>query len=196
MMISQHDTREKKGLLHRIRGGWRGVTVILSICFLIGGFWLGQMVGAGASAVPGSQDDPLVTASWVEARLRELARDPGGAPVDLGDVEGRLDRLERTMAGLGELAKPAPPPRFEVVQVSSGSTVYTGQSTEVVVRAGSVRVVEGPGGGFSDLTGGESLLSGAGVKLNHLLLSPRQDGRGLAARSDALLLIRGSYEIK
>ena len=178
-------------MIHRIPGGWRGLIVLMAV--LLGGFLLGQAAVAGTPAVPGSQDDPLVTASWVESRLRELSRVPGGSSIDLSDIEKRLDKLEQKLDALGPGVEP---PRFEPVQVSANQTVFTGHGTEVVVRAGSVRVVEGTGGGFSDLTAGKSLLSGTGVDLNHLLLSARKDGRGLAARADSLLLIRGDYEIK
>ncbi len=196
MVINKGRGREKR-FWHSLTGSRRRLgTVLLSAFLLLGGFWLGQAAVAGTSAIPGSQEDPLVTASWVESRLRELTPLPEGSPVDLSRVEDRLQELEKQVSELEEAARPLPPPRFEVVQVPAGKTLYTGHGTEVVVRAGSVRVVEGQGGGLSDLTGGASLLSGAGVKLNHLLLSAREDGRGLAAREDSLLLIRGSYKIE
>ncbi len=185
---------QRSHIIHKTPGRWRVFVVLMAA--ILGGFLLGQAAVAGTSAVPGSQDDPLVTASWVESKLRELSRVSNGASIDLSDYEQRLDELEKKVEALGTRVEPAPPSRFEVVQVTENQTVFTGHGTEVVVRAGSVRVVEGTGGGFSDLTAGESLLSGTGVKLNHLLLSARKDGRGLAARSDALLLIRGDFEIK
>ena len=201
MLTPEKRKNDASRTINRIPGGWRGLAALLSAVLLVSGFFLGQAVGAGTSAVPGSKDDPLVTASWVESRLRELSRDPApapddGVPVDLSLYEERLERLENQVAGLEARVKPTEPPRFEVVQVSARQTVLTGHGTEVVVRAGSVRVVGGEGGGFSDLTAGKSLLCGSSVQLNHLLLSARKDGRGLAAQADSLLLIRGDYEIR
>jgi len=194
VLAPERKQNKRPGFLQKIPGGWKGLTVCLSAFFLLGGFLLGQVAGAGTSAVPGSEEDPLVTRSWVESRLGEVSRPSNGEPVDvdLSAVEDRLDRLEAELAEV----EAKEPPDFEVVKVEEGKTVYTGQGTEVVVRAGSARIVEGEAGGFSDLTAGESLLSGAGVELNHLLLSARQDGRGLATRSEALMLIRGDYTIE
>lgn len=63
--------------------------------------------------------------------------------------------------------------------------------TEVVVRSGKAIVVRGSGGGLADLTNGADLPGGAGVPINHLMLSPASDGRGIRAENTVTLMARG-----
>ena len=52
-------------------------------------------------------------------------------------------------------------------------------------------------GGISDITAGADLPAGTNVSTNHLLLVPRDDGRGLTITSDiAYLMIKGAYSIE
>ena len=48
---------------------------------------------------------------------------------------------------------------------------------------------------IADLTGGADLMTGASVELNHLLLVPRNDGRGITAVTDIWVMVRGEYNV-
>lgn len=129
--------------------------------------------GAAASAAPepGSEEDPVVTRSYVEQYVARVLqeRSPGAAV-----------------------------PELQVVELAPGQRLIAGGGAEIVLRSGRARVVTGPQslGGLSDLTGGRDVSRGQDVAPNHLLLVPRSDGRGVAAVTSAVLLVRGTYTIE
>lgn len=166
----------------------------LAFSFLLAGFILGQVANAGSTAAPGSEEDPLVTVSWVKTTISQALQEEQNKRQLL---EERLQKLEA-----GEVERPLPTepvypaPVFEVVNVSSGEKLLTGAGTEIILRSGRAKVLAGPGGGLSDLTTGSNLSTGHQVKSDHLLLSARDDGRGVVLESQAILLVRGGYKIE
>ncbi len=169
----------------------------LALAFLLGGFVLGQAVGAGSPAAPGSESDPLVTASWVEEKLDALFQAIQDERYEREKLEDRMSQVEENGADSpapGENGTPAP--TFKVVEVPAGRMVLTGQGTEVVVRTGRVEAIAGPAGGLSDVTDGRNLDTGDTVERDHLIMSPRGDGRGLKVNSNAYIIIRGDYSLE
>lgn len=166
----------------------------LAFSFLLAGFILGQVANAGSTAAPGSEEDPLVTVSWVKTTISQALQEEQNKRQLL---EERLQKLEA-----GEVERPLPTepvypaPVFEVVNVSSGEKLLTGAGTEIILRSGRAKVLAGPGGGLSDLTAGCNLSTGHQVKSDHLLLSARDDGRGVVLESQAIFLVRGGYKIE
>jgi Na+-translocating ferredoxin:NAD+ oxidoreductase RNF subunit RnfB len=51
-------------------------------------------------------------------------------------------------------------------------------------------------GGLSDTTAGGDLAQDTNVPANHLLIVPRDDGRGFEATTDVIIMVKGAYEIK
>ncbi|MGE5589432.1 MAG: hypothetical protein ACM3ZA_02200 [Bacillota bacterium] len=82
------------------------------------------------------------------------------------------------------------------VLVKAGQTMVAEGGTEIVLRSGKATAVEVGGAGLSDVTSAKDLLRGANVPLNHLLLVPRTDGRGVKAVIDSWMLVRGAYAIQ
>lgn len=80
--------------------------------------------------------------------------------------------------------------------LNAGKTLTAEAGAEIVLRSGQAAAVETTGNGLSDVTGGKDLLRGASVPLNHLLLVPRTDGRGIKAAVDSWVLVRGVYSIQ
>lgn len=66
----------------------------------------------------------------------------------------------------------------------------------VVVRRGSATVKDPTTNGIPDLTAGTDLFDGQAVPLNHLLLIPRSDGRGIVARGPVWVMYRGEVVIR
>lgn len=185
--------------VRRIPWGKWGISLVLALVFLIAGFVLGRAVGADPLAVPGSEKDPLVTASWVEAKLDAFARALKEEQTERQKLEDRMRQLEGDGVERPVPGTPIPsikPPAFEIVVVPSGRKLLTGASTEIILRSGSGKAVEGPGGGLSNLTKGVELLSGDRIERDHLLLSPRGDGRGVIVEKDAIFMVRGEYRIE
>jgi hypothetical protein len=168
----------------------------LTFGFLLAVFLWGQAANAGPTA-PGSESDPLVTESWVKAYFSQALKEEQNKRQLL---EERLQKLE---AGGVERPLPeepgdpaVPAAGFEIVTVASGEKLLTGSGTEMILRSGRAKVLAGPGGGLSDLTAGCNLSTGDPVKADHLLLSSRDDGRGVVLESQAILLVRGGYKVE
>lgn len=87
-------------------------------------------------------------------------------------------------------------PRWTVVTVNRGQTLIGSAGTEIVVRAGAATAVGSRAGGVADLTAGRDLATGAPVPLDHLLLVPRADGRGIASQGGVVALVYGSYTLQ
>jgi len=85
---------------------------------------------------------------------------------------------------------------FQVVPVPKDSSLVGEGGTEIVLRAGQGAAVASANGGLLDVTEGVDLSQGATVKLNHLLVVPRTDGRGVTAKTDAIFMVKGVYTIR
>jgi len=168
----------KKGM-QLLPGRWLLVTMAgVAVLFLLTGFFLGQAVGANPSVVPGSEQDPLVTASWVEARLNTFAQALGERP-----LPGVVRELE-------------PAPVYKIVVVEAGQTMLTGEGTEFILRSGRARaLVPVKDTGLANLTTGKNLIDGEPIERDHLILSPRDDGRGIVTVTQAIFLVRKNYRI-
>jgi hypothetical protein len=83
-----------------------------------------------------------------------------------------------------------------VIELAKGQMLEGGAGTEIILRSGTARAVASPLGGVCDVTAGRDLPQGELVKLNHLLLIPRSDGRGIRAETAAFVMVRGPHTIK
>ncbi|MCG0238703.1 MAG: hypothetical protein L6E13_05505 [Firmicutes bacterium] len=196
------DTRDRR----------RVVAAILAGALLAGGgFFLGTRVRA-SGVEPGSPEDPLVSKSYVDEFVRtyvdkELAQQVAkavGQQVSAA-LDQRLERfqteqvqpyVQQQIGSALALLRPPEPPRFQVVNLQPGQTLWADGGTEVILRAGEATIIAGPGGGLSDVTAGVDLAQGAPVPLNHLLVVPRSDGRGVRAKTAAVLMVRGGYVVQ
>ncbi|MCL1982056.1 MAG: hypothetical protein FWG53_03050 [Clostridiales bacterium] len=116
------------------------------------------IVGAvawAASDGPGSESDPVVSKSYVDAKTS-----------------------------------------FEPIQLEEGQKLIGVEGTEIILRSGEAFAIDNGENGVSDLTSGKDLMSGDQVAANHLLLVPRDDGRGIMALTEAWVMVRGGYEIQ
>lgn len=140
-------------------------TMVLTLAI---GVLIGQVGHADTPSQPGSADDPIVTKSYVDAKLAN-----GG-----GGGTGGSDA-------------------FAVVQLSSGQVLKGGAGTEIILRAGSATAVASVNGAVVDVSGAADLPQGAAVAVNHLLLIPRNDGRGVKnVSSTGFYMVRGSYTVE
>lgn len=140
-------------------------------------------VDADSAKTPGSADDPVVTKSYVDAKVA-------------AQVKAELDKLAASGSlggGSGETAS------LEVVVIPVGKTMIVKAGGELVVRTGSAVAVSSDTNGLSDMTDGVDIAPGKSVGNNHLILFPR-DGRGVThdakSKTDMIVLVRGGYELK
>lgn len=89
---------------------------------------------------------------------------------------------------------------YSVLELTRGQTVTSkNDSIEIIIRPGTVASAVSPFAdqGLADLTDGTELLNGKNLPINHILLVPRNDGRGIMITSSkAYIMVRGDYEIQ
>ena len=83
---------------------------------------------------------------------------------------------------------------YDVVYLTKGQTIVG--SSEFILRSGSA-ISTCPGiNGVTDITDGVDLTDGMEIPWNHLLLVPRDDGRGITVTSvEAYIMARGQYTV-
>jgi hypothetical protein len=135
----------------------------LVIVFLVFAVTVAASVAAGT---PGSEDDPVVTKSYVDSQIAKLSS--GGVSSD----------------------------SYKAVQLAAGQKLIGNEGTEVILRSGEATAIDNGANGVSDVTGAKDLMTGQSVAQNHLLLIPRSDGRGIQAVTEIWVMVRGSYSIQ
>lgn len=88
---------------------------------------------------------------------------------------------------------------FKIIKLPAGKTLVGGASTEIIVRNKNrvtAYVASTATGGVSNLISGTDIKNGEIVPDNQLLLIPKDDGRGITAKADADIMIKGMYTIK
>lgn len=134
-------------------------------------------IGYAADTTPGTATDPVVTKAYVDKAIAEL-------------------KTELKSSGIDVTSGGAVDAQWEVVFAEKGKTIIGGQGTEMILRSGTAEAVHEGANGLSDITGGGDIMNGTKIGLNHLLLIPRADGRGIKITADAYVMVLGSYEIK
>ncbi len=126
------------------------------------------------AATPGSDSDPVVTKSYVDQAISAAIGSSGSSGGTTSGSSGS----------------------FSVVHLDQGQKILGAEGTEIILRSGEATAIDNGSNGVSDLTSGEDLTMGKAVQTNHLLLVPRNDGRGLAMSTEAYLMVRGGYTLK
>lgn len=145
----------------------------------------------------GSQDDPLVTLSYLNetltpaimAKLEEMTGEK------LAELEARLDELSGqggTSTGNGTVVS-----GFEVLTLAKGQTVTCGVGTEIMPRLGVV-VSFGPNNPrLVDETDAQSVpYADAELLVNHMYMVTIKGNGVKATKDNTKLLIRGEYTVE
>ena len=156
-----------------------GIAVVL----LVAGFFAGYaMAPASAASNYGSQDDPLVTLSYLTGQLTPSLMSQFNT-----SLNSAVSQLESEMQSGGGVTT-----TYCVVTLSAGQTLTGKAGTEVLLRTGSAAVQGGVA--LADTTGANTLSSGAALTVNHLCMFT-DDGGAIQASSAVTLLARGSYTV-
>ena len=162
------------------------------LAFVLGGLIFGlNNILEGSTANPGGPNDPLVTQSYVNMRFNQLEQliAAGGGQVNTDAIVSQV--LADINAFFGDNLNATYVPVF----VPAGSILFAGEGTEIIPRSGTIRAhVPGPDG-IVNVTIGQDMPHGAELTRNHLLIVPREDGRGMLAVTDAWFIVKGSYRI-
>lgn len=172
------------------------IFISVAAIIIVGSF---SVISGAGFMDPGSEEDPIITLSYVEKRLEQIKYyiDQNFATInnDTAELKTKVDQLSSgsnntSTSGEGVAAK------FNVVFLKAGSTVVLGESAEIIWRSGKATAIASQNGGLSDVTGGVDLPTGEEIPLNHLLIIPRDDGRGASVTVDSYVMIKGAYTIK
>ena len=155
--------------------------------------------GASILAVSATQDDPLITLSYLTGIFRpQIMEEVGKAEQEASQrFEVRAAALEAQMAAIQGGQTPASPveaTRFTVVTLNRDQTLICTVGTEIMLRVGSATGV-GSAPALVNYTNGEPLSSGEQLTANNMYLVTLE-GNGLRATADTVrVLVRGNYRI-
>lgn len=132
------------------------------------------VMGTVFAADAGSEADPLVSKSYVDDKINQVMN----------------------MIGTDSSGSVAAGGSYVPVSVGVGKTIVGGEGTEMILRAGKGDIVISGREGIVDATTGQALYNGHKATLNHIMIVPRNDGRGVKVTEAAWFLVKGSYTIK
>lgn len=159
----------------------RKFSILLVLLLIISvGFNIAAALSDGAE--PGSEQDPLISKSYVDEIVANNT-------AEVAQLKQQMEELKNQQQSGGSEG-------FVVLNMKTGQTLLPGGGTEIILRSGKAAAVSGQNGdNLADVTAGKDLVKGAAVVINHLLISSRDDGRGLKATAECYLLVRGAYKI-
>jgi len=153
------------------------------------------------AAVQGSQDNPLVTLSYLKdvftkTMLQETDQKIATAKTtyekNLDDKIAAFTKEMQSLSGSGSSGSSV----FTVVDLQSGQALTGSVGCELMLRVGSAQCVSQASPGLIDATSGGILENGNALAKNHLYLVSI-DGRSVKAVGGTVkLLVRGSYTIQ
>lgn len=163
-------------------------TLLAALGLVAVGFLAGKAFASGAD--PGSDADPLVSKSYVDQIIATLApKSYVDQQVSNLATKAYVDQLTAGLQNKGNAS-------FGVVLLPKGASLIGESGTEIVLRAGQATAIVSEKGGVLDSTAGIDLAKDAAIKPNHLLIIPVTDGRGLTAKADAILIVKGPFTVK
>ena len=142
------------------------------------GVFIGITLSFGISEADntaGTTSDPLVTVSYMNQQLTALE-------TKLTAQIGQQTNTSSTGSA-----------KFEILNVKKGTLIYFGDSAEFILRVGSALALDPNNVGIPDLTTGSKVMNNITIPIDHHLLIPSNDGRGISITADSWLMIKGTY---
>lgn len=173
------------------------------------------VASAASAGEPGSDADPLVSKSYVDKQIAQLASQISSGSTGTGTGTGTANSgiIAQLQTDVGDLTKfvidalaenEALKARvvslesgYTVVEAKAGQKILLSAGSEAILRSGSAVALKGDNGDLLiDVSAGVDLKDGVKIPLQHILISSRADGRGLWIKAGSYLLIRGAYTVK
>ncbi|MFA7468355.1 MAG: hypothetical protein WCY82_08830 [Desulfotomaculaceae bacterium] len=160
---------------------FKKIAISLLIIAVAGIFCITGFSGlAGADGVgAGSESDPVVTASYVTKYFSD-------------EIQRFMDSVVKPFVGQyvdGNV-------QWEVSNLAAGQVLIGQAGAEIIVRTGQAVIVDNTVNGIPDLTAGADLKAGSPAPLNHHLVIPRSDGRGIMAQGSIWVMYRGQVSVQ
>lgn len=86
--------------------------------------------------------------------------------------------------------------QWKVADLKTGQVLKGSAGSEFILRRGQAAVVDTTSNGIPDITAGVDINAGSPVTMNHLLVIPRDDGRGIKAVAPAVVMYRGGASVQ
>ncbi|MCL2406509.1 MAG: hypothetical protein FWC95_01130 [Defluviitaleaceae bacterium] len=185
---------------------YRNILCIAIIALL---FLTGSNALQATGAVPGSSGDPIVTQSFVLEQLAALRSElvmlvstnlgqGGQQQFNLTDTQRAQIVSDVVQIIQQQLQQQPPQPQmaqtWQPVQLFWGQRLIGGEGAEIIVRSGVANAIVPGANGLSDVTAGVDIMSGQ-IPVNHMIIIPRSDGRGIVAQGEVWVLVRGPHLI-
>lgn len=174
---------------------------VLAVTMMIGVSNIG-VLSAGVPE-PGSSSDPVVTKGYVDKLIKDLKLSGNtdnstnekikAQEEMIATLNNELNRLKGDVAKL--VSGVTGDNTFEVVEVNPGEKLIGKQGTEIILRAGEGTAIIASLGGLQDVTEGVDITEGF-IPKYHLLITPRDDGRGVLVTKKSTFMVRGGYTKK
>jgi len=163
------------------------ILTVAVVILLMAGVGIGTW--AIASSNFGTSSDPLITLSYLNETLMPQIMNEFKSEMDkkvaelTTEFEKKIKELEDKLSGYsgGDV--------FVTVNLLSGQSLTCEEGAEIMLRSGTAEATAG----LSDLTSGESLPASGELVRNHMYVALSEGG--ITAKSDATVLIRGTYKI-
>ena len=173
-----------------------GIIVLTAIILVLSAV----VISAADGVTPGSEQDPIVTQSYVEQKSEQIKYYIDSLIAqETAKLKTELELKEQEIAKLREEIKDAAKAagKFQVVEMQKGQVLIAGEGAEIIPRSGKFSAIEDAFGGLSDITAAKDLKNGEAVVNNHMLIAARGEGRGLKALADkSFLIIKGTYSLQ
>ena len=159
----------------------RPVAMLCALGITIGGI-------TALAAVQGSQEDPLITLSYLESVLRPDLEKKVNAAVESNE-KALAEKLDASIAAyekkVDEALAAAPASAFESKSLAAGQSFIPGAGREVLVISGSLTAL----GQLTDTTAGKVVSAGEALEVGHLYVTS-SDTAGCKASGSASVMSR------
>lgn len=193
----------------------KGITLAaLIICILT--------IATASAAEPGSNSDPVVSKSYVDARINEVkslingntnssintntqqnSTTTNSTSNDTQKIVDEVlavvqvlygDKIDKLDKSLNSNSEEEQ--AFVPVELNEGQILIGGEGAEIIFRSGKARAYSENEMGLIDVSSGTELFSGDSIEPNHLLIVGRNDGRGAIALEHSWFTVKGGFTIK
>ncbi len=127
----------------------------------------------------GDDTDPLISKSYFDKKIAELEK----------EIEDLNEKSEKETPISSDTT-------FVPLNFAAGESIIFAEGTEFILRSGEAKILDPSTNGLPDITDGSNLVDGSILPVNHMLLCPRSDKRGIYCETEIWIMIKGSYSKK
>lgn len=166
-----------------------GIVILVAIVLVLSAV----IISAADGIAPGSEQDPIVTQSYVEQKSEQIKYYIDSLVAKADEKNGvQIAKLTEDINKILESKAFS----FEVVEMQKNQRIIAGEGAEIIPRSGKFSAIYGTYGGLSDITSAKDMLQDEAITNNHMLIASRGDGRGMKALADkSFLIIKGTYTL-